>query len=121
MKEPKDGKGQASPIPGWLSAPHFPSSIPPPSLPHASVSTLASPDIGVEARGVMKMPLNLSTEAVQKAASQSTLTIDSVDGSFHQPQQDQPSPYLRNLCPLCFNISFDRLKETLGGLPDAVL
>ena len=69
----------------------------------------------------MKMPLDLSMEAIQKAASQSALTIDSMDGSFHQPQQDQPSPYLQNLCPLCFNISFDRLKETLRGLPDAGL
>jgi hypothetical protein len=89
--------------------------MPPLSLPHASVSASTSPDLGVN------LTLDLSKEAVQETALQSTLTVDSMDSSFHQPQGDQPSPYLQNICPLCFNITFNKLKETLKGVPDAEL
>jgi hypothetical protein len=44
-----------------------------------------------------------------------------MNSNFHRPHDNQPSPYLQNLCPLCFNITFDKLKETLKGLPNAEL
>jgi hypothetical protein len=65
--------------------------------------------------------LDLSKEAVQKATSNSTFTIDSLESSFHRPQGNQPSPYLQNICPLCFNVTLDKLKEILKGVPDAEL
>ena len=71
--------------------------------------------------GLSTSTLNLSTEAIQEATSQSTLTIDSMDSSFHQPHSNQPSPYLCKVCPLCFNMAFNKLKATLKGLPDAEL
>jgi hypothetical protein len=108
----KDGKGEAQPIYGQETAP--------PSL-HSTPSSLSpslSPDLGVKPGS---SELNLSKEAVQEAASKSTLTVDSLDSSFHQPQGDQPSPYLQKLCPLCFNFTFDKLKEILKGVPNAAL
>ena len=102
---PKDGKGQAPPI-GPIHGQE--TALPLSSLPHASVTSSLS-------------TLNLSTEAVQEASSKSTLALSPLDNSFHQPQGDLPSPYLQNLCPLCFNITFNKLKEILKGVPDAAL
>jgi hypothetical protein len=65
--------------------------------------------------------LDLSINGVQEAASLSSLTVDSMDSNFHQASGDKPSPYLQNLCPLCFNVTLDKLKETLKGLPNAEL
>ena len=89
---------------------------PPLSLPHAPASL--AHDLGILSK---RSTLDLSISAVQEAASTPSLIVDSMDSSFHQPDGDQPSPYLRKLCPLCFNITLDRLKKTLNGLPDAKL
>jgi hypothetical protein len=111
----KDGKGEAPPIYGPETAPP-PLHSTPSSFPNPSISASLSPDLGGGSS-----ELNLSKEAVQEAASKSTLTVDSPDSSFHQPRGDQPSPYLQKLCPLCFNLTFDKLKEILKGVPDATL
>ena len=86
----------------------------PPLLPHAPVP--ASPALPSE-----RSTLNLSIKAVQEAASTPSVIVDSVDSSFHQPHEDQPSPYLRKLCPLCFNVTLDKLTKTLKGPPNAEL
>jgi hypothetical protein len=114
----KDGKGEAPPI-------YVQKTSPPPlhptlssSLHHASVPASTPPDLGVKSGC---STLNLSIEAVQETTSKSTLTVDNMNSDFHRPHDNQPSPYLQNLCPLCFNITFDKLKETLKGLPNAEL
>jgi len=106
----EDGKAQAQPIYGQE---------PPPPPTHSTlVSASLPPKLGVKSRS---STLNLSKEAVQKTASKSPFTVDSQDSSFHQPQGDQPSPYLQKLCPLCFNLTLDKLKEILKGVPNAEL
>jgi hypothetical protein len=85
----KDGKGEARPIYGQETAP------PPLHSTPSSILPSLSPDLGVKPGS---SELNLSKEAVQESASKSTLTVDSLDSSFHQPQGDEPSPYLRKLC-----------------------
>ena len=99
--------------------------VPPPSdsqrpllLPHTPVPASPAHDLGIPSEHSM---LDLSIHAVQVAASTPSLIVDSMDSSFHQPHADQPSPYLRKLCPLCFNVTLDKLKKTLKGLPDAEL
>jgi len=105
----EDEKVQAQPI---INPP------PTPSAPSPKASSSLSPDVPVPPGG---STLDLSKEAIQKTASDSTLTKDNLDSSFHQPQGDRPSPYLRKLCPLCFNWTLDRLKEILKGVPNAAL
>jgi len=110
-------KGQEQPV---YEAPPLSHSAPPSmsplSLACAPDSASTSPSVKPEGP-----TLNLSTEAVREAASQPALTIDSLESPFHQPHADQPSPYLQNLCPLCFHLTLDKLRETLKGLPNAKL
>jgi hypothetical protein len=114
-EKPKEGEFQAQQIYGQEIAPSAPSSA---SIPSPSISTSLSPDLRVKSG---PSTLSLSKEGVQDAASTPTLTVDSLDSSFHKPQGDQPSPYLQKLCPLCFNLTLDKLKEILKGVPDAEL
>jgi hypothetical protein len=114
----KDGMGQAGPTYGQETVPPPSNSVWPSLLPHARAPASPAHDLGVQSEG---STLDLSTNVVQEAASTSSLTIDSMDSSFHQALRDQPSPYLQNLCPLCFNVTLDKLKETLKGLPNAEL
>ena len=88
------------------------------SLPHAPVPASLAHGLGVPSE---RSTLDLSINAVQEAASTPSLIVNSVDSSFHQPHEDQPSPYLRKLCPLCFNVTLDKLKKILKGVPDAEL
>src|SRR5271154_464332 len=78
----KDGKGETPPIYGPETAPP-PLHSTPSSVPNPSISESLSPDLGVKPGS---SELNLSKEAVQEEASKSTLTVDSLDSSFHQPQ-----------------------------------
>jgi hypothetical protein len=106
----KGGKAQAQPA----------ITIVPPPTPSVSSPTPKA-SISAELVKTGGLMLDLSKEAVQKATSNSTFTIDSLESSFHRPQGNQPSPYLQNICPLCFNVTLDKLKEILKGVPDAEL
>ena len=112
--KPNSEKGKT----GQEAAPPTSDSQGPLSLPHAPVPAPPAHGLGVPSK---RSTLDLSIHAVQEAASTPSLIVDSVDSSFHQPHDDQPSPYLRKLCPLCFNVTLDRLTKTLKGPPNAEL
>ena len=113
--KPKDVKGEAGPTYGEDAIPPLSNSKQPPLPPIA-----ASPAPGFIVQSECSM-LDLSINAVQQAASQSSVIVDTMDSSFHQTHGDQPSPYLQNRCPLCFKVTLEQLKKILKGLPNAEL
>ena len=116
--EAKDEKGKAGPPYGQEAAPPPSNSRQPLSRPHAPVPASPAHDSRVQSES---STLDLSVNAIQAAASTPSLIIDCVDSSFHQPHDNLPSPYLRKICPLCFNVTLDQLEKTLKGFPNAEL
>lgn len=88
-----------------------------PSSPHSDLQASTSAS---NKKVILSTPgLQLTTEAVQDAASKRALTVDDPDSHFHRPQNGLPSPYLQSLCQPCFKVTINELKTSLKGLPDA--
>lgn len=95
---------------------------PPPQSPGLTpVNTTPASEIPSDDGALNPPELHLTTELVQDAATNHSLTVDNSGSSFHEPQGGLPSPYLQNLCPLCFSRTDDKLKEVLKGTPNVNL
>ena len=115
--KPKDTKGEAGPTYGEEAIPPL-SNSKQPLPPIAPFPAFPAPGFIVQSECSM---LDLSINAVQQAASQSSIIVDTMDSSFHQAHGDEPSPYHQNCCPLCFKVTLEQLKKILKGLPNAEL